>query len=1396
MRKQIFLFFFYSAFFLIPATTHSAGITLTQVPQELYRVETTISIHWQEPIQANLKYGHSSGQYTRETQASGTRSLGLIPKNEGMTPGVYYCVIAAGTLSSAEFKLMLESPMAAHMQTPANNVVINTSTPVFAWDEVPGVPFYHLILSDKEVTIREDANGELQLANADIIWQVITPKTRVTYGDADPSGFFAVFNGTVPPLLEGFEYNWVVLNNYNNHPAYASTVQGGVSSFKIDLDLPLTAPNLTFPAANANLTQSDITFQWAPVTNAVAYQVLLSETKVQAGSESSYLIWRPTTTETRIEFPARFLLKNTRYAWRVVALDAAGRGVSSNFRLFSYQVPFARMTITTMKRGGGILPRVEIALTPQDGSTESSKLLTTDSGALDFEVQPGSYGITAVKEGFADTTVIVMLGAGDSVQVRPTLRELVQTLSGRVQDQNARAIAGAQVIFDDYASNSHKQILTDGGGNFRMALTPGTWYLSAALAGYKSSDTLTTKLNFAEQKNLAQTLTLTENLARLVGKVTTSSGVPIGGVRVSAENHRQTQVAWTDQTGMFGLDLIAGDWRLRAEKIGLAPSALRSLTLARGETRTLAPDIILNANAAMVTGFVYSTSKPLAGARVQAIPRLGTTVTAITGPRGSYVLSLSPGEYVLSASLAGQIALEEPWIQLSSGQTLAGLDIGMAAATALIKGQVLMTGVPVKGALVRCDEASDTTRADGSYELAVLPGKHSVQAYYRGLLSPGAQEIELDRGQTRERVQFNMIASAGVVVGVVYASGLPVPATTIMAQSGTKTYIGQSGPDGSYWLSLPAGIWDCTAKKIGFEAQKLTAIAVGSGQTVTGVDFTLKTTQALLRGTISDSKNRRIKTALVRLAGTPLTAASDRLGNYAVALDPGTFQVLAEKTGFIPQQKSVTVTANSTQALDFSLPVQTLVTGVITGPGGKLLDGIILTATNTETLTTVSDHAGEYWLHLNAGNYLLSADQLGYAATTINFAATLGDTLRRNFALAEAPQEIARIVGKITDSKNQPLNGAAIRILSDSRQIIYSNFDGSYRTDRLATGKNFNLKPFASGRFFVPEEYNYKPLTADQNNQNFLAGLYGDVSANESISAFDGSLILRLRAEQEVAPYYKNLPRDSVAADVSGNREVSPFDAALIFRYTVGLIDKFPIDRNVLVKPEEKTGPERVLALQIARSTATEWVLNVVMDDASGVYAGELTILYDAEKLNFASAGTTSMSEAGQLLTGAKPGRLKIVFASAYPLTGTGALCQIFFQPTATDAAMALPVRIAAAVFNEREIPVRIVNEIKDPDYPFQLFDNYPNPFNATTVISYTLPRQLQAQELHRVKVSIYNVLGQQVRVLMDGRQSPGPHQVRWDGLDDAKKPVPSGMYFYRIQTDVVMKSKKLLLIR
>ena len=89
-----------------------------------------------------------------------------------------------------------------------------------------------------------------------------------------------------------------------------------------------------------------------------------------------------------------------------------------------------------------------------------------------------------------------------------------------------------------------------------------------------------------------------------------------------------------------------------------------------------------------------------------------------------------------------------------------------------------------------------------------------------------------------------------------------------------------------------------------------------------------------------------------------------------------------------------------------------------------------------------------------------------------------------------------------------------------------------------------------------------------------------------------------------------------------------------------------------------------------------------------------------------------------------------------------------------------------------------------------ELGKNYPNPFNPTTEISFSL------QNESFVTLEVYNIKGQKVKTLIKGGLEEGKHSIEWDGKDDQNRSVSSGIFFYTMKTDLYTSSKKMILLK
>jgi len=123
-----------------------------------------------------------------------------------------------------------------------------------------------------------------------------------------------------------------------------------------------------------------------------------------------------------------------------------------------------------------------------------------------------------------------------------------------------------------------------------------------------------------------------------------------------------------------------------------------------------------------------------------------------------------------------------------------------------------------------------------------------------------------------------------------------------------------------------------------------------------------------------------------------------------------------------------------------------------------------------------------------------------------------------------------------------------------------------------------------------------------------------------------------------------------------------------------------------------------------------------------------------------------------------------------------------------------MPKTTKDQILNARKMldNLRNPNETHEYVVPLRpvLYNNYPNPFNPSTTIEYSIP------QTGRIKLSIYNIRGQKVKTLLDCDIERGQHRVVWDGRDDGNRGVASGVYFIRLVAAGGTSIRKAILLK
>ncbi|MFH1941869.1 MAG: carboxypeptidase-like regulatory domain-containing protein, partial [bacterium] len=982
---------------------------------------------------------------------------------------------------SDEFPIIIESSKAPVMKYPISNY-IKTLSPVFRWEQVQeqmqGVPYYLLIMTDQEIVILEDEEtGDYSIEGANPIWAVLVPaaltedgilafENAIPYGTTDPSGTFSF---DPPALLAGGDYWWIVLNCYGPHPEMASTVQSGVGHFRIDLPpSDLNPPELVSPAPGATLSGETILFRWNAVPNAVAYQFKPYKIEIEEGVEVVRPIWQTkiTTTNTVFEYDAAHLLVKGNYKWGVAAISEQGLEIPSGRRAFQYEAPSTTLHIQTWDSRGTptenddpILPRVTVSYDAIVGVDMGLPLSTDKQGErLNLTFAPGTYVFSAMKEGFAPFKDTLDLTEGQIVTAHFRLSPELSILTGRVQDDRGSPVSAAKITV---RHTLHPSIVRSGtssqSGSFGMTVIPGPWSVSASKSGYRTSAEVSISVKSGEEKAIASPFILNKNKNRVTGSIVNRNGQAIVGASVEVFRTGDRQAILTDADGRYSFFVDNGSWSIRASKNGFAPAS-RSVSVSSGQTLEVTPPLELLPASSLVIGTVSDGLKAIANAAVAAVPVSGSAVTTVSDGYGKFTLSLNPGYYTLRAEKVGYSSKDAVTLSLNAGETASGVILYLKTNSGKISGSVTTDGiVPLAGTRIDLDGKNTLTDDGGRFSVEVIPGTFRVAASKTGFISSDPIQVTVAPGQSVNGVNFVLIPNASVIYGrVVFGGG--VAGAVVRAHNGMVSET-LSDENGYYVLNVDAGTYALFAVKSGFISDTLNLV-VGQAQVLEGNNIALTENIATLRGAVTEASNGvPLMGVRVEVPSTGISTNSKPDGSYTLRVIPSGigYSVRASKEGYMTSMLPTgTLTAGSSVTIDFSLSVfSTRLSGTIVDELVQPVDlATVFAVANMDTIETTSQSDGSYRLNLPSagGTFTISVKKTGYVhpegPVSIYFPG--GEKTTRNFTLQ---RYFALLRGRIFSIVNDAFIADAKLTLTEGSKTVGStrSNDDAGRYDFLDT---------------------------------------------------------------------------------------------------------------------------------------------------------------------------------------------------------------------------------------------------------------------------------------------------------------------------------------------------------
>ena len=281
---------------------------------------------------------------------------------------------------------------------------------------------------------------------------------------------------------------------------------------------------------------------------------------------------------------------------------------------------------------------------------------------------------------------------------------------------------------------------------------------------------------------------------------------------------------------------------------------------------------------------------------------------------------------------------------------------------------------------------------------------------------------------------------------------------------------------------------------------------------------------------------------------------------------------------------------------------------------------------------------------------------------------------------------------------------------------------------------------------------------------------YGDADQNAFINPLDVSAILRHNVRKQ-----QLTPEGIAAADVSGVAGVSSFDAALILRHQAGLITQYPVDVE-----GEGSGPKQAAGAGPLLRTRTEENGKFIEYIISGEHM-ETALAFDFRLTHdpLLRLQEVISDAAWQVEAYSRGGKTAIAMAGRNPFAGSEV--RVRYAKGGEHA----NITLEAAMANETEMAVR-----QESPREYTLSQNFPNPSNPATTIRYELPKAA------KVRLEIYNAIGQRIRTLISTHQDEGRYMATWDGTNNQGAKVASGVYIYRLEAGEFTMAKKMTLLK
>ena len=745
-----------------------------------------------------------------------------------------------------------------------------------------------------------------------------------------------------------------------------------------------------------------------------------------------------------------------------------------------------------------------------------------------------------------------------------------------------------------------------------------------------------------------------------------------------------------------------------------------------------------------------------------------------------------------------------------------------------------------------------TTDESGRYELFAPPGEYAISAREEAPRSEWGRirtHISVHSDVVHDIVLPGRFTLSGTVTG---PDGIAIDGLLVLAHSSFHTVTMTTSDDGSFVVTIPAGVYWITTSPDprGFVGSEAGPVDVNGD---VEFDITLEGGVLVTVHLVSEA-GANVSQAAVRLTSTqaPRTLRSRFTrsnGNATFVVLPGSYTVTVPQPLVGLEPEPVLIEAANDTIVQIHLTNGPQISGsVVRQDGSRVGSGSVVFYSEREgkeTKARVSDGSyslmipsGEYDVSVQDGVYQHHGDVIVYGDTTLGFvvdsrvAVSGGITGRKEGELEGTRIQFQSLEGKGTGGPQAAVSSSAfaLDVAPGLYRVVLSGggastiVDPRLRVDGSMGDLRFDMKRnhFVTGH--LAEDAAEVPagvhVSFTSVNGSHRAGQDLDANGLFEVILLEGDYRVELSAT--TVEQRTTWPLGPVEVPHEGALELSPTQGGIMTGRVTGLSTSGRVWIWLMRSPHEL----RLRGLDDYIASTVSFDGSYHLEAASGTYDvaffgdGLLgRVLKDVE-LSDVQERDFQMPDPG--VTHRVWG--EVLDAEAIPSSGVqllfyseqhdrlvlrwgteqgmytadlppGAYTVTAKQWSGLDYAPAISLGTIDVTGDRRHDLRPSVTVVTDaPTGPLpsrtQLGQNYPNPFNSTTSVRFSLEHEGD------VTLALYNLLGQRVRKLVEGRVASGAQVVTWDGRDDNGRVLATGVYIYRLETGGGILVRKLLLLK